>query len=243
MFYFFSKLRVNEVEEGAVLVTGIPSKYDLTEYPELAGIFSEVDVKKAKLQKISTKYIPQSVLAEYNEARQIAVRDLYEYVEGLSRHPDPVKREKGLKILGALDSVDCKLVLHRSMADTTHIASSLINTLNSSEFSVIVTETGDLSLYLANVETKNQSFESKRSIYEHQKAEKYVEENLSECKDELLHVMNKKLIAFLNYKIEAEPDLYSKLYAEVENIVTTVNENERRRKTMRDNKPDDKDEK
>lgn len=225
---------VDESKEGARLISLIPSKVNVTSYAELLGILGEVDTSLITMEQSSLKYIPPSVLKEENDARQIALRDLYEFTEGMSRHPNEISRANGVKVLNALNSLSCKQVLYKSMATTSHVANGVLDILNSDDFAEIVTEGSDIKAFLDNVSVKNEAFNAKRQEYEHRKAIKYDAPTLSEGRNAILDIINKKLVPYSNYKMEADPEGFSAFYTELETIITTINENVKRRKTIRE---------
>ena len=225
----------SEKLEGGKLIEGVATSLNLTSLTELAGLINEVTVEVEVMDSINKKLNPKSKLATENRTRQEAMRYFYEGVEALSCHPVAAKKEIGEKMLYVLDTYHCKQIYRASFAGTTTSIEGVIDIFQTEEYQNLLTEAGDLGLYFAEVVSANNEFRAKRNAYEKSKATKHSGFNLSEQGDKLSFIVNKKLIAFLNYKIIAEPDLYRAAYEMIDEIIKDINENVKRRRTLREN--------
>lgn len=218
-----SKARVAEVAGVANNLLEFRVTTGEVENPILTDILTRLSSEnKLLLTAIDSEKI-LSQLEEADDARDLAYRDLYRYVQGLTYAPNA---DAAKRVFGVLKRHGLKIASLAYREETAKLESIFIDL---KKLQTDVDSIASLEDMLANLNLKQNEF---MRIFNELSAQRALEdktESASKIKPRVLDIINNELVEYLRPTARYQPETYGEYAQKVSNEIDSANEIMRRR--------------
>lgn len=201
----------------------------LTANNNLKNIFAEVNPKNSTFNAAIKRIKAESDLKEKDTIRNDAHHALYYLVYGASFNPDETIQTAAVAVFKVLSHYSNSII--RQNYDTeSSLMNSLLNSLAQADLQASIAALNGCAALIARLNTAEEEFEVARLNFQLQQSLEDQLPKASVLKKEVINLINEKLLPFLNgMLVSDEKALFSTFSATVKQIISTTNENTKKR--------------
>lgn len=229
--------KVAEIDGTA---TQIIQGYDATTLntdPNLEVIFGELKPLSALFTAAIRRMKAKSEAQTLDEVREEKMDGWYYLLMAFSHHPDAEIRNAAHTLLAIFDNYGMEIKNESYTAESSLLNSMLADYSNRElSSSIALIPQGDV--YLAALQQAQTIFENNRLSFEEAQAEEGTLENASALKKQVVNIINKKLVSYLNVMAGINDATYGPYARTVAEIIATNNEVVRRRRSSGEEEED-----
>jgi len=213
--------------------TQILQGYDATTLstdPNMELIVGEIRPVSALMNAAIRRLKEKSEALAFDENRDQKVDALYYLLLSFSHHPDVAIRTAALSLLELFNNYGLTMK-DESLTSESSLINSLLADLATPAALANVALLPQCDTYVAALQTAQADFEANRLSYEAAQAEEGTLENATMLKRQVVSLINKKLVPYLNVMEQINEATYGPYARTVAEIIATNNEIVRRRRT------------
>ena len=226
----------SKVTEIDGISTQIIQGYDgttLNTDPNMVVIFDELKPLSQLFTAAIRRMKEKSEAQTLDEAREEKIDGWYYLLLAFSHHPTPRIRNAALALLDIFDNYGMEIKSESYTAESSLLNSMLSDySASKAQANVDIIPQGDV--YLGALQEAQTNFENNRLSFEEAQAEEGTLENASALKKQVVDVINKKLVSYLNVMAGINDATYGLYARTVAQIIATNNEVVRKRRSSGD---------
>jgi len=222
--------------------TQILQGYDATTLstdPNMALIVGEIRPASALMNAAIRRMKEKSEALAFDEIRDQKADALYYLLLSFSHHPDAAIRTAALSLLSVFNNYGLSMK-DESLTSESSLINSLLADLATPAALANIALLPQCDTYIAALQTAQTNFEANRLSYETAQAEEGTLENATMLKRQVVDLVNKKLVPYLNVMEQINEATYGPYARTVAEIIAANNEIVRRRRTT-DEEPEEPD--
>jgi len=219
--------RVTEVNDVATRMSVAFHAQGLTD-PYLSSTFTILDTTNFELSKAIRRSKAESNLEDKDEVRDGGTRSLYYLINGFTHHPADIIRQSAVLLLNTFNNYGISLT-EESYTTESSLISSMLLEFQKPEYALHISNLSGCTELLQALSAAQDDFEQARIAYETEKAQDGMVANATEVKKEVVELVNKKIVVYLEAMQEANPAIYGALAATCAQMIAENNEQVRRR--------------
>nr|WP_319510536.1 DUF6261 family protein [uncultured Draconibacterium sp.] len=223
----------SKVAEIDGTTTQIIQGYDATTLntdPNMEAIFGELKPLSALFTAAIRRMKAKSDAETFDEEREEKMDGWYYLLMAFSHHPDAEIRNAAHTLLAIFNNYGMEIKKETLTAESSLLNSMLADYANRElSASIALIPQGDV--YLAALQQAQTNFENNRLSFEEAQAEEGTLENASALKKQVVDVINKKLVSYLNVMAGINDATYGPYARTVAEIIATNNEVVRKRRS------------
>ncbi|MCG6188188.1 DUF6261 family protein [Maribellus maritimus] len=221
--------RTTEVDAVSERMIGAYQKSDLGGDIHLAKIFSDLQDSSAHLTDAVKQTKAQSELEQQDEIRDNKLRALYYLVNGFLHHPDPAVQNAAKEVKKIVDKYGLAVTGETYSAESSLISSLLGDLAKPLLQSSVAALSGCAELITALQEAQT-GFEQTRLDWESEKARESTHRSATDVKNEVVEIINDKLVIYLRAMEMVDAENYSKFARVNAQIISDNNEMVKKRR-------------
>ncbi|HKJ78268.1 MAG TPA: DUF6261 family protein, partial [Prolixibacteraceae bacterium] len=214
-----SKSRTTEVDGTAGRIISAYQNTSLNTDPNLEKIFSPLQNYSQQLTEAINRLKGKSTQQTNDEARDEKITGLYYLLVSFSHHPDDSIRSAALNLLGIFDNYGLEMK-EESYTTESALVNSLLNDYSKPKQQADIALVPQCAEYIAALQTAQTNFEDNRVAYEEARAEEGTLENATAIKKEVVGLVNKQLVPYLNVMAQLDDATYGNFARTVEEIIS-----------------------
>jgi len=224
----WKKSRVTEVSATTTRLVGAYKNTSLDSDVHLTSIMTPIEALLNRMNVSINRTKTQSILDDKDGVRDDKVRALGYLVTGYTYHPNAQIKSAALQIENIFNKYGLAIV-GDSYATESALIVSLLGDLADPDLQEAIARLSGLDTVIAELQTAQTEFETARIAYEEERAQEGGQENASDLKDEILELINKQLVVYLNAMQQLAPETYDAFARTVATIIDDNNEAVKRR--------------
>jgi hypothetical protein len=224
MIPLFSKRSYNTEVDGSI--TRILNAYQnsgVKTYSDLAKIFEPLQNKSVLLSAAINRLKVKSEQQTKDEVRDEKITGLYYLLVSFSHHPDAEIRQAALNLLDIFDKYGLDMK-NESYTTESSLVNSLLSDYSAPKQQADIALIPQCAEYISALQTAQTDFENTRVTFETARAEEGTLENATGIKKELIHIINKQLVPYLNVMAQLNESVFGAFARTVEEIISDNNE-------------------
>ncbi len=223
--------RITEVDAVTSRILAAYRGSSLSSDTSLSGIISSIEHLSASLNQAIKRIKSESELEEKDEVRDNAARSIYYLILGFTHHPDEGIKNAALKMMAIFNNYGLKVV-NESYSSESSLLNSLLAELAKPELQQDIALISGAAESIVALQNAQNDFETSHLAYEQNKAQEGTYTNATGVRNELLKLINGKLVIYLKAMAMVNEGTYGSFVRTVAQIIADNNENvKRRRKT------------
>ena len=223
----------SKVTEIDGISTQIIQGYDgttLNTDPNMVVIFDELKPLSQLFTAAIRRMKEKSEAETLDEAREEKIDGWYYLLLAFSHHPTPRIRNAALALLDIFNNYGMEIKSESYTAESSLLNSMLADySASEAQANVDIIPQGDV--YLGALQEAQTNFENNRLSFEEAQAEEGTLENASALKKQVVDVINKKLVSYLNVMAGINDATYGLYARTVAQIIAANNEVVRKRRS------------
>lgn len=227
-----SQSRTTEVDAVSDQMIGAYQQSDLGRDAHLAEMFTALGDSSARLTAAVNRTKAESELEQKDEVRDNKLRAFYYLTNGYLYHPDPAVQNAAGEVMKITDKYGLAVTAENYSAESSLITSLLGDVADPSLQPSVSALSGCAEL-IAALQAAQTDFEQTRLAWEAEKASESTQENATAVKNEVVELINEKLVVYLSAMELVDGASYGNLARTVAQIISDNNEvvKKRRKKT------------
>ena len=198
----------------------------------LKGLFSEIDPKIHQLTIATEQMMAESDLEEKDHIRDADFKALYYLVQGATYNPDPTVRSAAQKVFKYISKYGLETT-KESYDTQSNLTESLLIDLDTSEVKGYTTQVSGCAEQITILKASNNAFRTSRNKYQDEVSKDKEKISATAIRNELISLINDKLITYLKGVMVMNPEKYGSLVARIEETITQNNEVAKKRLSKR----------
>ena len=227
-----AKSRTTETGAATIRMIGVYNGNDWSSDKHLTSIFTELVSASQKLTTAVKHGKAESQLEELDEIRDEKIRAIHYLLTGLRHHPDTAVKTATQTVGKVYDKYGLS-VANASYAVETSLINSLLEDLSATDLQASITALTGCKELIAELRTAQTNFEKARIQYEEEKAKERTKESASKIKDEVMRIINDKLVVYLRAMTQVDEAKYGDFARTIAVIIDENNETVNKRKKER----------
>jgi hypothetical protein len=226
-------------EVGGILPQMI-NGYDATTLntdPTLEVFFNELKPLSEQFISAIRRMKVRSEAKHYDDIRDQKLMAVYFLLQSFSHHPTERIRSAALFLLTIFENYGIE-IKDESLTRQSSLLNSLLADLASPEAQENINIVPQCATYITALQTAQSNFENNRLDFEEAQAEEGTQENASVMKKQVLEIVNKKIVAYLNVMIQVDDAMYGPYARTLAEIISANNEVVKKRRNKND-KPEE----
>ena len=220
---FMTTSRVSEVDGTITRIINAYQNSGVKIYSDLAKIFEPLQNKSALLSAAINRLKVKSEQQTKDEVRDEGITGLYYLLVSFSHHPDAEIRQAALNLLDIFDKYGLEMK-NESYTTESSLVNSLLSDYSTPEQQANIALIPQCAEYIAALQTAQTDFENTRVSFETARAEEGTLENATGIKKEVIHIINKQLVPYLNVMAQLNESVFGAFARTVEEIISDNNE-------------------
>ncbi|MCK3684977.1 DUF6261 family protein [Maribellus sp. YY47] len=225
--------RTTEVDGVATQVIRGYDTNPLNFDPNMEYIIGELKPASVLLSGAIRRMKEKSEAKAYDENRDDKIDALYYLLLGFSHHPDQAIRTAALYLLDIFNNYGLEMKVE-SLTRESSLINSLLADLGKPKAVSNIALLPQCDTYVAALQTAQTDFEANRLSYEEAQGEEGTLENASLLKTQVVELVNKKLVPYLNVMEQINNAAYGTYARTVAEIIAANNEVVKKRKNKTD---------
>lgn len=155
-----------------------------------------------------------SALEDRDERRDMTYRSLLHIIKGFLLHPDATIREAAVHVNAVLENYGFDLI-NQNYSTESSLLDALIRDLADSETAAMVVVLPGIAAIVEQLKTDQQEFKAAEAEWHEARAEDGKTESASAFKQELVKLINNKLVIYLKAMQQMNPEPYQELITDI----------------------------
>jgi hypothetical protein len=218
-----ARSRNTEVDGTAAQINNAYDGTTLNSNADLELIMNSIKAKSELLSAAIGRLKGKSDQKSNDEDRDTDVDGLYYFLLGATHSPKAKIKEAALYLLDIFEHYGLKIKDESYTRESSYI-NSLLNDYKSEKALAAIAEVTQCADYIAALQASQTTFESSRLSYETARGIEGTQENASALKMELVELLNKQLVPYLNVMVQLHETTYSGFETTVATIISSNNE-------------------
>lgn len=205
-------IQVNKAYDGTTLNTN----------PDMELIMNPIKAKSALMGMAIGRLKEKSDQKSNDEVRDTDLDGLFYFLLGASHSPKTKIKEAALYLLELFEQYGLK-IKEESYTRESSLINSLLNDYKSEKALAAIADVPQCADYIAALQTSQTTFENGRLSFETARGEEGTLENASAIKKELMELINKQLVPYINVMVQLHPDSYGSFARTLAEIIESNN--------------------
>lgn len=214
--------RTTEVDAASVRLIGAYQNSGLGSDTHLTGMFTTLGDGSARLTAAINRLKADSELEQKDEVRDDKVRALFYLVNGLVYHPDPNVKNAALEVEKVMDKYGLSMAGENYSTESS-LVTSLLGDLADPTLEPSIAVLPGCTGIIAELRTAQTDFEQTRIAWESEKAKEGMLVNATKIKNEVVSVINDKLVVYLRAMALVDGETYGEFAGTVTQIIEDNN--------------------
>jgi hypothetical protein len=223
-----SKSRTTEVDDASLRMIGAYKSTSLGSDAHLVSVFNALETETSRLSSAINRAKEESQLEEKDEIRDDKTRALNYLLLGLLHHPSKKISEAAQAVEKVFGRYGLS-ILGKSYATESSLINSLLSDLASPTLKPSIDALSGCAELIADLQAAQTDFEATRIAYETEKAKEGTLENATLIKNEVLAIINEKLVVYLRAMIQVNEAVYGDFSRTIAQIIADNNETVKKR--------------
>ena len=223
-----NRSRVSEIDGTARRIQSAYQNTALNSDAKLVQILTSLQSKSILLSEAINRIKAESRQMTFDEARDEKISGLYYLLMGFTHHYDENIKAAALRLLAIFEHYGLEMKSESYTVESSLIH-SMLNDYAQPEAQNDVMAIPECSNFLAGLQSVQTEFESIRTSYEEIIAAEGALLNASTLKKEVVAIINKQFIPYLNVMAQLENAFYDAFARTIEEIISENNEVVKRR--------------
>lgn len=232
-----SQSRATEVNTASDNILTAYEKGTWDEVPHMLTIFTELKTRNIGLTSAINRSRTKSNLDKMDLLRDEKVKNLNYVLIGSIHHPEMVVNTAGKRLYTRFSKYGLKIT-QTSYATESSLIDSLLEDLSESEVQPDIAAISGCSTIIAELQTAQNNFKASHFAWEEQKAIEGLTKCATEIKKDVIAIINKQIVLYLNAMYQVDQDLYGELAQTVAQIINDNNETVKKRSKKEDVEPE-----
>lgn len=200
--------------------------------PNLSPLFAAIDAKNLTLTLSVKRMKTESDLEEKDNLRDAAHHALYYFISGLTFSKNAAVKNAASNLFAILSRYGLAITENSYDVESSELDSLLLE-LTVPDLQPSVDTLDSCAGLLADLQSAQDAFKAARLAFQREQAAESQQNNASSLKQEVLALVNKKLIPVLKGLLVTHPADYTEFGTTVAQIIATNNETVKLRKTTK----------
>lgn len=201
--------------------------------PNMVKIFSPLEAKSALLSAAIKPIKEKSEQKSNDEFRGDKIDALYFLLMSFSHHPDATIRKAALSLLDTFDHYGLEMK-NESYSSESSLINSLLGDYAKPKALGNIALVPQCAEYIAALQAAQTVFENSRLSFEEARAEEGTMENASALKKDVVEIINKQLVPYLNVMEQLDDATYGTFARTLAEIIADNNEVVKKRRNNGD---------
>ncbi len=232
------KSRVTEVDGTTTQIIQGFDTTTLNTDPNMDVILGELKPLSTLFSSAIRRMKEKSEAKAYDEVRDEKIDALYYLLLSFSHHPDEQIKNAALYLLTIFSNYGLE-IKDESLTRESSLINSLLSDLGKTKAQASIALIPQCDTYIAALQEAQNNFESNRLSFEEAQAEEGTLENASAMKKEVVTLINKKLVPYLNVMQQINDTIYGPYARTVAEIIAANNEVVKKRSNNGDEPEED----
>lgn len=214
--------RISEVNAVCKRMIGAFQNSSLINDEYLVRIFNDLQTRSAQLTTAINPTKALSILEDKDQLRDKKVSDLYEYLKGCTRHPDPILKNSAITLFATFNKYGIKII-RENYASESGLLASLLEDFDQQPMLDAMANVGGSTEMVAQIKSAQDDFEASRIAFEEGRAADGSRINASKIKMEILKLINGTLVDYLRGMAGVDAQRYGAFRDTVAQIIDSTN--------------------
>ncbi|WP_439183220.1 DUF6261 family protein [Carboxylicivirga taeanensis] len=217
-----SKSRIGEVDNVARQIINAFNEGNWSADVHLSNTVNELKQESTALSSAIRRTRAESELEAKDEVRDAKIRAIYYLTQGFLHHPDVAVKTAAQVVSKVFDKYTLSL-LSESYNQQSALTVSLLNELEADELKPHVAALPGLAVIIGELRVAQSDFEASQLAYLGDKAHEGTQLNATELKEQVVKIINNKLVVYLRAMVQVDEARYAGLGRLIQEIIDTNN--------------------